>query len=673
MAPPADLAVVGAGAAGLYAALCAAREGASVTLISGRPLGETASYWAQGGLAAALAADDSPQRHLEDTLAAGRGLVRRSAAEVLCEEAPERFRDLERLGVRFDADRHGHLALGLEGGHGARRVAHAGGSATGRRILRTLSAVVAEHERIEVLEGRRAAALAMDDGAGLILDDGRAIGARAVVLATGGAAALWSRTTNPPGSFGSGLMLARAAGAALADLEFAQFHPTAVVGLPGREGFLISEAVRGEGATLHGADGERFVDELAPRDAVARAIFNELARTGAASVGLDMRGVDPGRFPNVVAALREAGLDPMTRAGAGRSRQPLRDGRDRHRPRRARRGRPRPVRGRRVRVHRAPRRQPPRLQLALGVLRVRPPRRARRPGARAARAAHPRPASRSSRWPRRRAARRARRCGATPAWSAAPRGSRRCSRTRTRSPAWWPPARSRARRAAGPTPAPIFLEPIPISTAGTPSWPPARLRRTSNPGADRKVQRTISFALTTSQQRLRSESHEIGKDFVAGHGTGPRQSGVRGGTTMYRFSRAIYRELEDEILEDHPLQGGSTNHERVLKACEAAVYRLATDMHYFARPTKTLFNDIRIYFPMSSQRRVYCVVDRYLTFAREWMASQPASGYDLEGNRIECRATTRRGTACQRVPLPHNGYCPSHQHLAETEEVALAA
>ena len=312
MAPPADLAVVGAGAAGLYAALCAAREGADVTLISGRPLGETASYWAQGGLAAALAADDSPQRHLEDTLSAGRGIVRRSAAEVLCEEAPERFRDLERIGVRFDADRHGHLALGLEGGHGARRVAHAGGSATGRRILRELSAVVAEEDRIEVLEGRRAAALAMGDGAGLLLDDGRAVGARAVVLATGGAAALWSRTTNPPGSFGSGLMLARDAGAELADLEFAQFHPTAVVGLAGREGFLISEAVRGEGATLHGAGGERFVDELAPRDAVARAIFNELARTGATSVGLDMRGVDPGRFPNVVAALREAGLDPMT-------------------------------------------------------------------------------------------------------------------------------------------------------------------------------------------------------------------------------------------------------------------------------------------------------------------------------------------------------------------------
>ena len=142
---------------------------------------------------------------------------------------------------------------------------------------------------------------------------------------------------------------------------------------------------------------------------------------------------------------------------------------------------------------------------------------------------------------------------------------------------------------------------------------------------------------------------------------------------MYRFSRAIYRELEDEILEDHPFQGGPTNHELVLRACEAAVYRLATDMHYFAKPTKSLFNDIRIYFPMASQRRVYCVVDRYLTFCKEWLASQPASGYDLDGNRIECRATTRRGTACQRVPLPHNGYCPSHQHLAETEEVALAA
>jgi L-aspartate oxidase len=309
-----DLIVVGAGAAGLYASLCAAREGARVLLVSARPLAETASYWAQGGLAAALAADDSPELHLQDTLTAGRGLVRTSAAEVLTGEAAARFRDLEALGVHFDADRHGNLALGLEGGHSRRRVAHAGGSATGRRILRELSAAAVEHPGIEVLEGRRASALALDADrrcTGLHTDDGQARVARAVILATGGAAALWSRTTNPPGSFGSGLLLARAAGADLADLEFVQFHPTAVVGIRGREGFLISEAVRGEGATLHDAAGERFVDELAPRDEVARAIRATMDAHGAAGVELDMRGVDPGRFPNVVRALRDAGLDPM--------------------------------------------------------------------------------------------------------------------------------------------------------------------------------------------------------------------------------------------------------------------------------------------------------------------------------------------------------------------------
>jgi L-aspartate oxidase len=313
--PPSDLVVVGAGAAGLFASLVAAREGAHVTLVSARPLAETASYWAQGGLAAALAADDSPALHLEDTIVAGRGLVRRSAAEVLCEEAPARFADLEALGVRFDADRHGNLALGLEGGHGIRRVVHAGGSATGRRILRQLSAEVVHEPRIAVLEGRRVSALLQaGDGRvhGVACDDGRTVPARAVILASGGAAALWSRTTNPPGSYGSGLLLARAAGAELADLEFAQFHPTAVVGVKGREGFLVSEAVRGEGATLHDAAGDRFVDELEPRDAVARAIHRLLMETGAPAVYLDMTAIDPARFPNVVTALREAGLDPAT-------------------------------------------------------------------------------------------------------------------------------------------------------------------------------------------------------------------------------------------------------------------------------------------------------------------------------------------------------------------------
>jgi L-aspartate oxidase len=308
-----DLVVVGAGAAGLFACLTAAREGARVTLVSARPLAETASYWAQGGLAAALAIDDSPDRHLQDTIRAGRGLVRRSAARTLADEAPARFRDLEALGVRFDADRRGNVALGLEGGHSVRRVVHAGGSATGRRILRQLSADVAEDPAIAVLEGARAAGLIADGHcAGVRLEDGRTLTARGTILATGGAAAMWSRTTNPPGSFGSGLLLARAAGAALADLEFVQFHPTAIAGVQGREGFLISEAVRGEGATLHDSRGERFVDELAPRDEVARAIFRTLREQGATAVSLDMRHIDPARFPNVVAALREAGLDPAT-------------------------------------------------------------------------------------------------------------------------------------------------------------------------------------------------------------------------------------------------------------------------------------------------------------------------------------------------------------------------
>jgi L-aspartate oxidase len=319
-----DVIVVGAGAAGLYATLSAARAGARPVLVSATPLAESASYWAQGGLAAATAADDSPERHLEDTIQAGRGAVRPSAARVLTDEAPDALRDLEALGVHFDADRHGNLVLGLEGGHSARRVAHAGGSATGRRVTRELSARVALDSRIEVRERRKATALWVQDGrvVGVVTDDGSTVRARATILATGGTAALWRRTTNPPGSFGSGLLLARGAGAALADLELVQFHPTAVVAggpeeLDGRtargiNGFLITEAIRGEGATLLDRRGERFVDELKPRDEVARAIEAKLHETQARYVDLDMRGVDPALFPNVVEALRDAGLDPAT-------------------------------------------------------------------------------------------------------------------------------------------------------------------------------------------------------------------------------------------------------------------------------------------------------------------------------------------------------------------------
>ena len=141
---------------------------------------------------------------------------------------------------------------------------------------------------------------------------------------------------------------------------------------------------------------------------------------------------------------------------------------------------------------------------------------------------------------------------------------------------------------------------------------------------------------------------------------------------MYQLSRSIYRELAPEILEDHVAAATGSNHERVLRACEAAVYRLATDRHYFAKPSKTLFREIRVYFPMSAQDRVYRVVDRYMTFARQWFEAQTMQGYDLAGNRLECRATTRKGTPCQRVPLRQNGYCPSHQHLADDFDMADA-
>jgi L-aspartate oxidase len=307
-----QVAVVGAGAAGLYTALSAAREGARVVLVSATPLAESSSYWAQGGLAAALSEDDSPGLHLADTVTAGRGAVRESAARVLCEEAPFAVEELTRYGISFDADRTGRLALGLEGGHSARRIVHAGGAATGRRIVRQLSAQVAEHPSIEVLEGCRVIAVLTADGraVGARLDDGRTIASGAIVLATGGAAALWSRTTNPAGATGGGLLLAFSAGAALADLEFMQFHPTAVAAPDGGDGFLVTEAVRGEGALLLDASGQRFVNELAPRDEVARAVQQRMALTGAPSVDLDMRDVDPALFPNVVSALRRAGIDP---------------------------------------------------------------------------------------------------------------------------------------------------------------------------------------------------------------------------------------------------------------------------------------------------------------------------------------------------------------------------
>jgi L-aspartate oxidase len=307
-----QVAVIGAGAAGLYTAICAARLGARVVLVSATPLAGSSTYWAQGGLAAAIGSSDNPERHLADTVAAGRGAVRESAARVLCEEAAAAVDDLAELGMRFDRDERGGLALGLEGGHSARRIVHAGGAATGQRLIEHLSGVVARDPRIHVLEGARAIGLIVVDGRcqGLALRSGSRIASAATVLATGGAAALWSRTTNPSGAVGGGLLLALASGAKLADLELVQFHPTALAASNGADGLLVTEAVRGEGARLLDRAGRRFVDELAPRDEVALAVQHQITRTGQGSVGLDMRAVDPRLFPNVVEALRHAGIDP---------------------------------------------------------------------------------------------------------------------------------------------------------------------------------------------------------------------------------------------------------------------------------------------------------------------------------------------------------------------------
>jgi len=288
------LVVVGGGVAGLFAALCAASETDVLVLTKG-PLLWSNSLLAQGGIAAAVGEDDDPALHAEDTLRTGRGLCRSSAVTVLTEEAPARIRDLVELGVEFDE------GLGLEGGHSRRRVVHAGGAATGDRVARLLAERVLEHPRIDVVEDERMTSVWRDEERCVgVVTDRRPVSARATLLSTGGAAALWERTTNPAGAVGEGMAAAYRAGAALADLEFVQFHPTTLVD----SSLLLSEALRGEGAVLLDEQGNRFTDELAPRDVVAR----EIAARG--TVLLDLRAIDRGRFPSLMGSLVEEGYDP---------------------------------------------------------------------------------------------------------------------------------------------------------------------------------------------------------------------------------------------------------------------------------------------------------------------------------------------------------------------------
>ncbi len=265
-------------------------------------------------MAAALEPGDSPAQHAADTIAAGRGLCRPSAVQALVDEAPQAVHELRERGVAFDTEPGGELALGLEGGHTRRRIVHSGGSQTGAEITSKLAQMVAAEPRIAVRENASATALWSDGERchGVITDGGQIVAA-ATVMATGGAAALWQRTTNPWGAIGAGPVLASAAGADLADLEFCQFHPTALaLGGTRFDGLLITEAVRGEGARLLDASAQRFTDELAPRDAVTAAILDRMAADGTDSVWLDLGELDPNRFPNVFASLEEAGLEPRS-------------------------------------------------------------------------------------------------------------------------------------------------------------------------------------------------------------------------------------------------------------------------------------------------------------------------------------------------------------------------
>jgi L-aspartate oxidase len=328
----ADVVVVGAGLAGLMAALTASPR--AVTLLTKAPLGAGgASPWAQGGIAAAVGPDDSPALHAADTLAAGAGLCDAAVVDLLTRVGPARVAALARLGARFDRDRAGGLALGREAAHSRRRILHASGDATGAELVRALTAAVRAAPSVRTVERAFAADLVVAGGrvVGLLARhaNGRVVlhVAPAVVLATGGIGRVYRHTTNPPEATGDGLAMAARAGARLADLEFVQFHPTALA--DGSDPMaLITEALRGEGAVLLDEAGRRFMPEehpdaeLAPRDVVARAIWRRLEAGGrvvldaTAAEGQPCQGRPclgdrfPERFPTVFALCRARGLDP---------------------------------------------------------------------------------------------------------------------------------------------------------------------------------------------------------------------------------------------------------------------------------------------------------------------------------------------------------------------------
>ncbi len=318
-----DYLIIGSGVAGLSVALNAARNNQRVLLVTKAHLEESNTRYAQGGIAAAVAHDDTTTSHRDDTLIAGAGLCDAAAVEVLTADAPERIQELIELGVAFDREVSGELELGREGAHSANRILHAGGDATGYHIEHGLAGAVRRSPNVEILEEHFATELLLENnrviGVNLLAPDKTSFAVRSLftVLATGGAGQLFRYTTNPLVTTGDGLALAYRAGAALADLEFFQFHPTAL-SLPGVPTFLISEAVRGDGAILRNSSGYAFMKdydgrgELASRDIVSRAIATEMLKTNA-PVYLDATGLGEAvvrhRFPGIYQFCQQYGLD----------------------------------------------------------------------------------------------------------------------------------------------------------------------------------------------------------------------------------------------------------------------------------------------------------------------------------------------------------------------------
>ncbi len=318
-----DFIIIGSGIAGLSVALSAAQDGRSTLLVTKSRLEESNTRYAQGGIAAAVAHDDTTASHSLDTLNAGAGLCDTEAVTQLTGDAPARIQALVDLGVNFDHEPDGELELGREGAHSANRILHAGGDATGSHIEKGLAAAVRKSPSIEIWEEHFATDLIVEDGrvigVRMLNPTGQALAvySRFVVIASGGAGQLYRYTTNPDVTTGDGIALAWRAGAMLADLEFFQFHPTAL-NLPGAPSFLISEAVRGDGAILRNAEGRAFMRdydpraELASRDIVSRAIASEMQKT-AGLVFLDATGLGGAtvrhRFPSIYKFCQQYGLD----------------------------------------------------------------------------------------------------------------------------------------------------------------------------------------------------------------------------------------------------------------------------------------------------------------------------------------------------------------------------